>query len=165
MAFATIAPEFFTNIISSFIIDSDVGLGGIFGSLIFNVLGVGAFAGMATANKFIQLDWWPLTRDTCLYTFSIMVLIIFTWDGEISLRESAVMVSLVSIYILVLVFNKHIMHCIKWFIEINLNCCHLDSYGKYDRFFSSNRQFRLCLPSRTFACNLFLAKSNICHCS
>lgn len=103
MAFATIAPEFFTNIISSFVIDSDVGLGGIFGSLMFNVLGVAAFAGMATSNKFVQLDWWPLTRDCALYTFSILVLICFTWDGQISLKESAVMVSLVSIYIAVLV--------------------------------------------------------------
>lgn len=130
-AFATIAPEFFTNIISSFVADSEVGLGGIIGSLMFNVLGVGAFAGLATANKFVQLDWWPLTRDCFLYTFSILVLISFTWDGQISLRESAVMVSLVSIYILVLVFNRRIMYCIKWFVEINLNWCHLNSYGKY----------------------------------
>lgn len=97
----------------------------------FNVLGVGAFAGLATANKFVQLDWWPLTRDCCLYTFSILVLISFTWDGQISLRESAVMVSLVSVYILVLVFNQRIMHCIKWFVEINLNWCHLYNYGNY----------------------------------
>lgn len=129
-AFATIAPEFFTNIISSFVADSDVGLGGIFGSLMFNVLGVGAFAGLATANKFVQLDWWPLTRDCCLYTFSILVLIFFTWDGQISLRESGVMVSLVSIYALTLIFNKRIMYCIKWIVEINWNWCHLYSYGK-----------------------------------
>lgn len=57
MSIATIAPEFFTNIISSFVVDSDVGLGGILGSLMFNVLGVAAFAGMATKD-FIQFDWW-----------------------------------------------------------------------------------------------------------
>lgn len=135
MAFATIAPEFFTNIISSFVVDSDVGLGGIFGSLMFNVLGVAAVAGMATSNfksnVWCQLDWWPLTRDCILYSFSILVLICFTWDGQISLKESAVMVSLVSIYILALVFNKRIMYCMKWIMEINLNCCHLHSYGKY----------------------------------
>lgn len=129
MAIATIAPEFSTNIIASFVIDSDVGLGGILGSLLFNVLGVASFAGMATTN-FIQLDWWPITRDSLLYAFSVLILICFTWDGQITLAESAAMMSLVSIYVLILLFNTHLMHCMKWVMEINLNCCQLNSYGK-----------------------------------
>lgn len=129
MASATIAPELFTNIISSFVVESDVGLGGVLGSLMFNVLGVGAFAGMA-ATHYVQLDWWPITRDCMLYAFSVCVLISVVWDGHVTLGESAVMVSLVSIYVVVLIFNKHLMHCMTWLMEINLNCCRVNSYGK-----------------------------------
>lgn len=129
MAGATIAPEFFSNIISSFFVESDVGLGGVLGSLMFNVLGVGAFAGMA-ATHYVQLDWWPITRDCILYAISVCILISIVWDGQVTLGESTVMVSLISIYILVLIFNKHLMHCMKWILEINLNCCTVHSYGK-----------------------------------
>lgn len=129
MAGATIAPEFFTNVISTLVIDSDVGLGSVLGSLMFNVLGVGAFAGMAATN-YVQLDWWPITRDCMLYALSVLILILFTWDGQISLQESSIMISLVSIYLLVLLFNKPLMHCTTWIMEINLNCCRVNSYGK-----------------------------------
>lgn len=129
MAGATIAPEFFTNAISTFVVDSDVGLGGVLGSLMFNVLGVAAVAGMSATNP-VQLDWWPITRDCFLYVLSVSVLILFTWDGQITLTESTIMILLVAIYFLVLIFNKYIMHCMKWFMEINLNCCRVNSYGK-----------------------------------
>lgn len=56
MASATIAPEFLANVVSSFVVESDVGLGGIFGSLMFNVLGVASLAGIA-AIEFVSLDW------------------------------------------------------------------------------------------------------------
>lgn len=135
MAISTIAPEFFTNVISSFVVESDVGLGGVLGSLMFNILGVAAFAGMAATDP-IQMDWWPITRDCMLYALSVLVLISVSWDGQITLYESTVMVSLVLVYILVLVFNKHLMHAMKWIMEVNLNCCKVNSYGKdFDIFF------------------------------
>ncbi|XP_055302268.1 sodium/potassium/calcium exchanger 4-like [Sitodiplosis mosellana] len=137
MAISSISPEFFTNIISSFVVESDVGLGGVLGSLMFNVLGVAAFAGMAVTD-YIQLDWWPITRDSLLYALSVFILIWFTWDGEITLLESTVMVSLVIIYILVLIFNRHLMHCMKWIMEINLNCCRVNSYDVPTSFVESN---------------------------
>lgn len=129
MASATIAPEFFTNVISSFVVESDVGLGGVLGALMFNVLGVASFTGMSL-TECVQLDWWPITRDCGLYTFSVLTLVIFVWDGDITLAESAAMVSLVSIYFLVLLFNKQLMHCMKWIMEIRLNCCKPISYGE-----------------------------------
>lgn len=45
---ATTTPEFFTNVISTFIMDSDMGVGTIIGSLMFNTLGVAALAGLAS---------------------------------------------------------------------------------------------------------------------
>lgn len=40
MATATATPELFTNLISTFVTDSDMGLGTVIGSLMFNILGV-----------------------------------------------------------------------------------------------------------------------------
>lgn len=47
MATATTTPELFTNVISTFIAESDMGIGTIIGSLMFNTLGVAAVAAMA----------------------------------------------------------------------------------------------------------------------
>lgn len=47
MATATTTPELFTNVISTFITDSDLGIGTIIGSLMFNTLGVAAVASLA----------------------------------------------------------------------------------------------------------------------
>ena len=50
MATATTIPEFFTNFISTFITDSDMGVSTIIGSLMFNTLGVAAVAGLASVK-------------------------------------------------------------------------------------------------------------------
>lgn len=128
MASATIAPEFSANVISTFVTDSDVGMGGILGSLLFNILGVASLASLAAAD-YVQLDWWPITRDSILYGSNVFLLIIFTWDGQITLNESIIMVSLLIIYFLVFFENQRIMHCIKWLLEIDLNWCRIRSYG------------------------------------
>lgn len=58
MATATTMPEFFTNVLSTFLTKSDMGLGTIIGSLLFNTLGVAALAGIATKKQVIVLfDW------------------------------------------------------------------------------------------------------------
>lgn len=47
MATATSMPEFFTNTISTLLTNSDMGLGTIIGSLMFNTLGVASVAALA----------------------------------------------------------------------------------------------------------------------
>lgn len=128
MALATIAPESLANIISTFVAESDVGMGGVLGSLLFNVLGVTACAGIATTS-YMQLEWWPITRDSILYFGTLSLLVAFTWDDSITLIESTIMVSLVLVYFIVLIENKRIMHFATWLMKINLNCCKLSSYG------------------------------------
>lgn len=128
MAFATIAPESLANIISTFVAESDVGIGGVLGSLLFNVLGVSACAGIATST-YLQLEWWPITRDSILYFATLSLLVAFAWDGSITLIESIIMVSSVLVYFIVLIENKRIMHFTTWLMKINLNCCNLNSYG------------------------------------
>lgn len=130
MATATTTPELFTNVISTFITESDIGLGTIIGSLMFNTLGVAAIASIA-ATKPVQLDWWPLTRDCILYSSNILLLVIFTWDGRVTLDETIIMVVLFVVYFIVLFQNKRVQPAIKWFLEEYLNCCRVSSYGMY----------------------------------
>lgn len=129
MAMATTMPEFFTNVISTFITESDIGLGTIIGSLMFNTLGVAAVASLA-ASKPVQLDWWPITRDCTLYTLNLVLLVIFTWDGQVSLNETIVMVALFVVYFVVLFQNRRVMPAVKWFLEEYMNCCRVSSYGE-----------------------------------
>lgn len=130
MAAATMAPEAFANIVSTFIAESDVGMGGVLGSLLFNVLAVAACAGLATPT-YLQFDWWPITRDSILYASTVSLLIVFTWDQKITLIESAIMVGLILIYFIVLIQNRRIMNIVTWLMKINFNCCRLSSYGMY----------------------------------
>lgn len=50
MATATTMPEFFTNTISTFVTDSDLGIGAIIGSMLFNTLGTSACAALASTK-------------------------------------------------------------------------------------------------------------------
>jgi len=54
MAIATSSPELFINIIGTFITESDLGVGTIVGSAVFNILGVAACLGLA-ATKVILI--------------------------------------------------------------------------------------------------------------
>lgn len=130
MATATTVPEFFTNVISTFITESDIGVGTIIGSLMFNTLGVAAVASFA-APKSIQLDWWPITRDCVLYSSNILVLIICVWDNQITLAETIVMVVLYFTYFIIIFQTKRLMPTVKWFLEQYMNCCRVSSYGKF----------------------------------
>lgn len=47
MAAATSCPEFFVNVISTFLTESDMGIGTIVGSALFNALGVAAIGSLA----------------------------------------------------------------------------------------------------------------------
>lgn len=113
--------------------DAFEGLGTIIGSLMFNTLGVAAVASLAV-KKPVQLDWWPITRDSILYGANILLLIVFAWDNEISLNETAIMVSLFFVYFVVLFQNKRVRPAVKWFLEDYLNCCRVSSYGKLAKF-------------------------------
>lgn len=50
MSIATSTPELFTNMIGTFITESDLGIGTIVGSSMFNALGVAALGGLAAPH-------------------------------------------------------------------------------------------------------------------
>lgn len=128
MAVATTTPEFFTNVISTFT-ESDIGLGTIIGSLLFNTLGVAAVASLAATDP-IQLDWWPITRDATLFSINIILLLVFSWDNQVTLIETIIMVVMLILYFITIFQNKRIMPRVRWFFEEYLQFCRVNSYSK-----------------------------------
>lgn len=121
MATATTMPEFFTNTISTFVTDSDLGIGAIIGSMLFNTLGTSACAALASPNP-IPVDWWPLSRDSLLFSINVSLLVIFAFDGVILWYESMVFVILYIVYFLIMFQNKRISKYVRPFLERNLFC-------------------------------------------
>ncbi|GFO31053.1 sodium/potassium/calcium exchanger 4 [Plakobranchus ocellatus] len=107
MAAASSAPEFCTSVIGIFVQESDVGLGAIVGSSIFNLLAIvglcAVFAGMP-----VELSWYPLTRDSIFYTVAVCEMLAFMYDSTIHWFEALVMIITYGFYILVMVYNKRI---------------------------------------------------------
>jgi Ca2+/Na+ antiporter len=50
MSVATSAPELFVNIIGTFVTESDIGIGTVVGSSLFNTLGVASLGGLAASK-------------------------------------------------------------------------------------------------------------------
>ena len=115
MATATTIPEFFTNTISTFIAESDMGLGTIIGSMLFNTLGVAACASMA-AMKPIQMDWWPITRDCIMFSINVSILVTIVWDGRVYWYETVVLVTMYFIYWIIMFQNPRIMKVCLMFL-------------------------------------------------
>ncbi|XP_059809069.1 sodium/potassium/calcium exchanger 1 [Hypanus sabinus] len=87
MAAGGSAPELFTSLIGVFIAHSNVGIGTIVGSAVFNILFV---IGMCAvfSREILHLTWWPLFRDVSFYILDLMMLIVFFLDNEIRWWES-----------------------------------------------------------------------------
>lgn len=98
MAAAASSPELFINSVGTFITKSDLGVGTIVGSAVFNVLAVPACCGLF-AGQVVYLDWWPVSRDCLMYAISVIALIITLEDGKIMWYEALVLVLAYCIYI------------------------------------------------------------------
>ena len=81
-----------TSVVGVFISQSDVGLGTIIGSAVFNVLFVIACCAFVAPN--LHLHWYPLARDASYYCFSIFVLITFIYDKRVDWWEALVLLLL-----------------------------------------------------------------------
>ncbi|CAN8000348.1 unnamed protein product, partial [Ixodes hexagonus] len=98
MAAGSSAPELFTAILGVLIAKGDVGTGTIVGSAVFNVLFVIGLCGLCS-GKDVLVTWWPLFRDSVFYAFTVVVLIIVIYDGEVTWYESLIMLLLYGLYI------------------------------------------------------------------
>jgi len=104
MAAGGSAPELFTSIIGVFIAVSDVGIGTIVGSAVFNVLFVIAACAFASATA-LKLTAWPLIRDTTFYSIALIVLVIFFTDDIITWWEALILFLWYFAYVIFMKFN------------------------------------------------------------
>lgn len=104
MAAGGSAPELFTSVIGVFIAVSDVGIGTIVGSAVFNVLFVIAACAFAAAKP-LALTAWPLIRDTFFYSISLILLVIFFTDNLIKWWEALILFLWYGAYVLFMKFN------------------------------------------------------------
>jgi len=107
MAAGTSAPEFFTNIMGTFVTKSDLGIGTIVGSAVFNIFGVISVCGLFSGQK-IPLDWYPITRDCFIYGITVVILSIVLVDETVFWWEAMMMVVCYGVYITLMFFNVKI---------------------------------------------------------
>ena len=118
MAAGGSAPELFTSIIGTFLLDSNVGIGTIVGSAVFNILFVIGMCGIFSYGV-LQLTWWPLFRDVFFYSVSLACLIGFFIDQNIDWYESLVLLLCYVFYVIFMKFN----HKIENFLKSRCPCC------------------------------------------
>ncbi|XP_059561423.1 sodium/potassium/calcium exchanger 3 isoform X1 [Myotis daubentonii] len=110
MAAGSSAPELFTSVIGVFITKGDVGVGTIVGSAVFNILCIIGVCGLF-AGQVVALSSWCLLRDSIYYTLSVVALIVFIYDEQVSWWESLVLVLMYFIYIVIMKYNACIHQC------------------------------------------------------
>ncbi|XP_077331347.1 sodium/potassium/calcium exchanger 2 isoform X4 [Lithobates pipiens] len=110
MAAGGSAPELFTSLIGVFISHSNVGIGTIVGSAVFNILFVIGMCALFS-KEVLNLTWWPLFRDVTFYTLGLIMLITFFLDNLINWWES---LSLLSAYLTYVTFMKYNVQMESW---------------------------------------------------
>ncbi|TNN41137.1 Sodium/potassium/calcium exchanger 2 [Liparis tanakae] len=112
MAAGGSAPELFTSIIGVFISQSNVGIGTIVGSAVFNILFV---IGMCAifSKEILNLTWWPLFRDVSFYILDLIMLIIFFLDNIITMWESMTLLSAYAAYVIFMKCNSTVERFVK----------------------------------------------------
>lgn len=105
MAMASSSPELFINSVGTFVTEGDLGVGAVVGSAVFNVLAVPACCGLF-ANMVMEIEWYSVSRDSLMYSVSVIALIVVLQDGKIYLSESIALILIYSLYILLMCFNS-----------------------------------------------------------
>ena len=119
MAAGGSAPELFTSIIGVFVSRSDVGIGTIVGSAVFNILFVIGMCAMFSTGMLL-LTWWPLFRDVSFYSTSLLLLITFFRDQTITWWEALILFLWYIAYVVFMKFNQVIGYRFKRLIGAKL---------------------------------------------
>jgi len=113
MAAGSSAPELFTNLVATFFIVNEGGVGTIVGSAIFNILViVGATCYFACKDKKLKIWWYPLCRDCFFYVVSIIELVVFLADEHVKAWEGIVMICTYVLYCIYMKFNPRIVEAL-----------------------------------------------------
>ncbi|XP_059861734.1 sodium/potassium/calcium exchanger 1 isoform X5 [Delphinus delphis] len=112
MAAGGSAPELFTSLIGIFISHSNVGIGTIVGSAVFNILFVIGTCALFS-REILNLTWWPLFRDITFYILDLMMLILFFLDSLIVWWESLLLLLAYALYVFTMKWNKQLELWVK----------------------------------------------------
>ncbi|MXQ91747.1 hypothetical protein E5288_WYG004560 [Bos mutus] len=112
MAAGGSAPELFTSLIGVFISHSNVGIGTIVGSAVFNILFVIGTCALFS-REILNLTWWPLFRDITFYIFDLMMLILFFLDSLIAWWESVLLLLAYAFYVFTMKWNQQLELWVK----------------------------------------------------
>ncbi|XP_069737300.1 sodium/potassium/calcium exchanger 2 isoform X1 [Phaenicophaeus curvirostris] len=118
MAAGGSAPELFTSLIGVFISHSNVGIGTIVGSAVFNILFVIGMCALFS-KEILNLTWWPLFRDVSFYIVDLILLIIFFLDNLIMWWESVTLLTAYFCYVTFMKFNVEVEEWVKKFLSRN----------------------------------------------
>ena len=129
MAAGSSAPELFTSVIGVFIAKSDIGLGTIVGSAVFNILFIVAICGLF-AGTALHLAPWPLLRDCTSYLLSIGALIAVSYDKKVYWYEAVVLVTMYLMYVVIMYFNTSLEGCFERLTGINKGETDIERSGR-----------------------------------
>lgn len=118
MAAGGSAPELFTSVIGVFISHSNVGIGTIVGSAVFNILFVIGMCALFS-REILNLTWWPLFRDVSFYILDLIMLIVFFLDNYISCWESVTLLLAYAAYVIFMKYNAQVEALVKGLMNRN----------------------------------------------
>lgn len=120
MAAGGSAPELFTSLIGVFISHSNVGIGTIVGSAVFNILFVIGTCALFS-REILYLTWWPLFRDISFYIVDLLMLILFFLDSVIDWWESLLLLTAYATYVFTMKQNVYLEQWVKQELNKKLN--------------------------------------------
>ncbi|KAM6308226.1 sodium/potassium/calcium exchanger 1 [Aegotheles albertisi] len=120
MAAGGSAPELFTSLIGVFISHSNVGIGTIVGSAVFNILFVIGTCALFS-REILHLTWWPLFRDISFYIVDLLMLILFFLDSVIDWWESLLLLTAYTTYVFTMKHNLALEQWVKQELSKKLN--------------------------------------------
>ncbi|NXN85466.1 NCKX1 protein, partial [Bombycilla garrulus] len=126
MAAGGSAPELFTSLIGVFISHSNVGIGTIVGSAVFNILFVIGTCALFS-REILHLTWWPLFRDISFYIVDLLMLILFFLDSVIDWWESLLLLTAYATYVFTMKQNVFIEQWVKQELKKKLNAVQAES--------------------------------------
>mmetsp|Transcript_17494 Transcript_17494/g.34571 ORF Transcript_17494/g.34571 Transcript_17494/m.34571 type:complete len:470 (+) Transcript_17494:128-1537(+) len=108
MAIGACAPELLASLLGTFSDPggggSDIGMGVVIGSLIFNQLFIIGGSILVSPGGNLRLNWRPLARDVFFFVCSVLLLAQLVDDGLVHAGEAAALTGLYGAYIVVLCY-------------------------------------------------------------
>ena len=102
-----------------------IGIGSIVGSAIFNLL---VIVGAAAYVKKTKLTWQPMVRDLFFYSLSVALLVIFIWDGRLTLNETLIFLGVYVLYVVAVIYWR------KWLPYDDMEATELeDTHGEHNK--------------------------------